>query len=148
MQVFLIRHADAVAAGYLSPRGRERARSLAERLRWHDCAPTRIVAAGASTAAVQMAELMASGVESTAWVEVMDDAALMALARSLAEMPVASVEVVMVVADEPVLMEVAAAVVGRPCVPLAHAQAARIVDGRLKWRFTCDGDAPVIHVDE
>jgi phosphohistidine phosphatase SixA len=147
VQVFLIRHADTVAAGYLSPRGRERARSLADRLRWHDCAPTRIVAAS-TTCAIQMAELMAAGVESVAWVEILEDAQLAVLRRQLAELPPTSVEVVMVVADEPTLMEFAEAVVGRACVPLAHAQAARIVDGRLKWRFTCDGEAPVTEIED
>ncbi|HWU85905.1 MAG TPA: phosphoglycerate mutase family protein, partial [Kofleriaceae bacterium] len=50
MQVFLLRHAEAIDETlelrdpdrHLTPRGREQARRLGDRMRWHDCAPTHV----------------------------------------------------------------------------------------------------------
>jgi phosphohistidine phosphatase len=153
VQVFLIRHADAVAETlalgdphrFLTPVGRDQARALGDRLRWHDCAPTHIWSSPL-VRAIQTAELVASGVHSALAIEAVPALAPEEPARTvvaqIARLPADSI--VLLVGHEPGISAVGALLVGRPEFPgLAKAEAARIVDGVLRWRFSHDGDAPV-----
>jgi phosphohistidine phosphatase len=154
VQVFLLRHAEAAQETlamrdphrHLTPTGRRQARDIGDRLRWHDCTPTHIWSSPL-VRAIQTAELVAAGLSSGVAVETLpaldpeDDprsvcAALAALAADA---------VVILVGHEPGLSAVGALLVGRPELPGLHkAEAVRIVDGTLRWRFACDADAPVI----
>jgi len=66
VQVFLVRHAEAVAETVavrdpdrnLSVVGRTQARALGERMRWHDCVPTKVWTSPL-VRAVQTAEILA-----------------------------------------------------------------------------------------
>ena len=152
MQVFLIRHAEAIQETlvvrdrhrYLTPEGRRQARALGDRLRWHDCVPTHIWSSPL-VRAIQTAELVASGLACGLPVEAVpalapgDDART--LDARLSALPAAAV--VVVVGHEPILSLLGTRLVGGPDLPaLRHAQAARIVDGELRWRFACHADAP------
>ena len=72
VQVFLVRHAEAVDETlelrdphrHLTEQGRTQAKSLGDRLRWHDCEPTHIWTSPL-VRAVQTAELLAVGLQST-----------------------------------------------------------------------------------
>jgi len=153
VQVFLIRHAAAVDETlelrdphrHLTPEGREQARRLGDRLRWHDCAPTQVWTSPLARA-LQTAELVAFAMQSDVCVEVLPALApdgaprdVVAAVRALA--PGAAV---MLVGHEPSLSAIGALLVGAADFEgLAKAQAARIVDGALRWRFAWDADAPV-----
>jgi phosphohistidine phosphatase len=158
VQVFLIRHADAVAETltladphrHLTPVGRDQARALGDRLRWHDCEPTHIWSSPL-VRAIQTAELVASGVHSTLAIEALPALApeepAKGVVAALARLPADAV--VLLVGHEPGISAVGALLVGRPEFPvLAKAEAARIIDGALRWRFACDADAPVIAARE
>jgi phosphohistidine phosphatase len=152
VQVVLIRHAEAIdetlelrdPARHLTGAGRKQAKDLGERLRWHDCMPTQIWTSPL-VRAVQTAELVATGLQSATAVEVMPALAPgespRVVATALATLP--SDAIAVVVGHEPELSGIGALLTGDPAFPgLAKAQAARIVDGRLRWRFACDADAP------
>src|SRR4051812_44558643 len=70
VQVFLVRHAEAVAETVevrdpyrnLSAIGRTQARALGDRMRWHDCSPTHIWTSPL-VRAVQTAELVTIGMQ-------------------------------------------------------------------------------------
>ena len=70
VEVFLIRHAATVDETlelrdpfrHLTPAGREQAKSLGDRLRWHDCLPTHFWTSPL-VRAVQTAELVAAGLQ-------------------------------------------------------------------------------------
>lgn len=152
MQVFLIRHGDAVpetlaltdAQRYLSFEGRVQARAIGDRLRWHDCTPTHIWTSPC-VRAVQTAELVATAVESTVAVETLpalapEDSPRAVLA-ALHRLPEDAI--VLVVGHEPSLSAVGALLIGKlDFASLGKAQAARIVDGALRWRFAWNADAP------
>ncbi|HEU4734757.1 MAG TPA: phosphohistidine phosphatase SixA [Kofleriaceae bacterium] len=157
MQVFLLRHAEAAQETlavrdphrHLTPTGRRQARGIGDRLRWHDCTPTHIWSSPL-VRAIQTAELVAAGLQSDVAVETVPAlapgenprdvvTALAALASGDAS------AVVMLVGHEPGLSAVGALLVGQPeFTALAKAQAARIVNGSLRWRFACDAEAPEI----
>jgi phosphohistidine phosphatase len=149
--VFLVRHAEAVDETlvlrdpyrHLTAHGREQARSLGDRLRWHDCVPTRIWSSPL-VRAVQTAELVLSNLTCEAPVEVVCDLApdgnLRDLVKSVRELP--DDAAVMLVGHEPALSAIGALFVGGGFEALDKAQAARIVDGVLRWRFAWDADAP------
>jgi len=154
VQVFLIRHAEAVDETlalsdphrHLTATGRRQAREIGDRLRWHDCVPTHLWSSPL-VRAIQTAELVASGLHSELAVEALPvlapDAHPRAVAAALAALPREAI--VMVVGHEPGLSAVGALLVGQPeFASLAKAQAARIVDGALRWRFAWNGDAPEI----
>jgi len=154
VQVFLIRHAEAVAETLalsdphrqLTPHGRRQARAIGDRLRWHDCVPTHIWTSPL-VRAVQTAELVAAGLESQLPVDALPALAPEESARdvlaALTALPAASI--IVLVGHEPGLSAVGALLVGRREFPsLAKAQAARIENGTLRWRFACDADAPEI----
>lgn len=149
-----MRHAEAVDETltlrdpyrHLTARGREQARALGDRLRWHDCVPTRIWASPL-VRAVQTAELVATGLTSTSPVEIVVDLAPDGSARDLvsAVRALPSDASVMLVGHEPSISAIGALLVGAPDFEaLDKAQAARIVDGVLRWRFACDAEAPTI----
>lgn len=156
MQVFLIRHAEAVVETlaladphrHLTAGGRRQARELGDRLRWHDCVPTHLWASPL-VRAIQTAELVAGGLASELAVEAVPALAPEAnprMARA-ALAGLAEDAIVVVVGHEPGLSALGALLVGQPgFASLAKAQAARIVDGALRWRFAWNGEAPEIVV--
>ena len=153
MDVFLIRHAEAIdetlelrdPMRHLTAAGREQAKSLGDRLRWHDCTPTHIWTSPL-VRAVQTAELVATGLASTTAVEVIPAlapggesertvvTALQALAANAC---------VLLVGHEPGMSGIGALLLGlTDFAPLDKAEAARISDGALRWRFAWNADAP------
>lgn len=152
--MFLVRHAEAVAETlelrdpnrHLTPHGRDQARALGDRLRWHDCSPT-YVWASPLVRAVQTAELVTSGLHSTASVEIVPALAPDGNMRDVAAAvrKLSDHASVMLVGHEPSLSGIGVLLLGDPKFPaLAKAQAIRIVDGVARWRFGWDADAPEI----
>ena len=151
VQVFLVRHAEAVDETrelrdphrHLTEQGRTQARALGDRLRWHDCEPTHVFTSPL-VRAVQTAELLATGLQCTQPVTALpalapgeDARAVLAALRALKD------AIVVLVGHEPGLSAVGALLVGADdFVALGKAEAARIVDGELRWRFACHADAP------
>ncbi len=152
MQVFLIRHAEAADETLalrdphrpLTANGRKQARDLGDRLRWHDCVPARVWSSPL-VRAVQTAELVVTTLHLEAAVEIVPDLApdgdvraVVAAIRALATGAIA-----LLVGHEPGLSAIGALLTGRPdFAALDKAQAARIVDGQLKWTFAWDAEAP------
>jgi phosphohistidine phosphatase len=154
VHVILVRHAAAVdesatlsdAHRHLTPHGRDQARALGERLRWHDCAPD-VAYTSPYVRAVQTAELVlgAMQLDGTAPLE-----ALPALAHggqprhvlaALQRLPPDAT--VLLVGHEPGLSHVADLLLAEGPFPgLSRAMAARIVDGTLRWTFAWDAVAP------
>jgi phosphohistidine phosphatase len=154
VQVFLLRHAEAIDETlelrdphrHLTPRGREQARCLGERMRWHDCVPTRVWASPL-VRTVQTAELVAATLHSDAAVEIVPALAPDGSPRDVAAAVRALPDdtAILLVGHEPSLSGIGALLVGaRDFEGLAKAQAARIVDGVLRWRFAWDAAAPVV----
>jgi phosphohistidine phosphatase len=154
VHVFLIRHAEAVEETvavrdphrFLTATGRRQARDLGDRLRWHDCTPTHIWSSPL-VRAVQTAELVAAALGAECAVEAVPvlapDENPRSVVAALAALP-ADASVILV-GHEPGLSAVGALVVNQPeFASLAKAQAARIDDGQLRWRFACDAEAPEI----
>ena len=123
-----------------------RTRGIGDRLRWHDCTPTQIWASPL-VRTIQTAELVAAALGAEVAVEAVPalapDDNPRAAAAALAALPRDAV--IIVVGHEPGLSALGALLVGQPeFAGLAKAQAARIDDGQLRWRFACDADAPEI----
>jgi phosphohistidine phosphatase len=153
VQVVLIRHAAAVDETlelrdphrHLTPEGRQQARCLGDRLRWHDCAPTHVWTSPLARA-VQTAELIAGAMHSSVCVEIVPALAPDGSPRDVvaAVRALAPGSAVMLVGHEPSLSGIGALLVGAADFEvLAKAEAARIVNGVLRWRFACDAEAPV-----
>jgi len=181
VQVFLIRHAEAVdgrskAAGggdptgfaggaggeaprgidetvalrdphrHLTVSGRQQARAIGDRLRWHDCTPTHIWSSPL-VRALQTAELVTAALQCELAVEAVpalapDENPREALA-ALAALPGDST--IIVVGHEPGVSALGALLIGRPELAGLHkAEAVRIVDGVLRWRFAWNAEAPEI----
>jgi phosphohistidine phosphatase len=157
VQVFLIRHAEAIDETlelrdphrHLTPHGRQQARALGERLRWHDCTPTQVWASPL-VRAVQTAELVlgALGVELTvtATPALAPGEDVRPLTQRLSRL--AADEVVMLVGHEPILSGLGALITSAAEFDsLAKAEAVR-VDGlagkppRVRWRFAWNDAAP------
>ena len=151
MQVFLIRHADAVdetlelrdPARHLTALGRAQARALGERMRWHDCIPTHVWTSPL-VRALQTAELVTATLHSEALIEVVPALAPDGSPRDV----VAAVQAlpaeagVMLVGHEPAISAIGALLVHDPAFEaLSKAQAVRIVDGVVRWRFAWDDEA-------
>jgi phosphohistidine phosphatase len=153
VQVFLVRHAEAVDETlslrdpyrHLTTHGRRQARGLGDRLRWHDCVPTRIWASPL-VRAVQTAELVAIGLACETPVEIVVDLAPDGNARELhaAVRGLPADAAVMLVGHEPSLSAIGSLIVTSSFDALDKAQAARIVDGTLRWRFAWDAEAPTV----
>jgi phosphohistidine phosphatase len=152
VDVILVRHATAVDETlelrdpfrHLTPEGRAQAKALGDRLRWHDCEPTRLWTSPL-VRAVQTAELVAIGLGATAPIEVMPDLAPgeseRAVVAALAKLP--ADDKVMLFGHEPGMSAIAALLLGATDFPaLAKAEGVRITDGQLRWRFAWDAEAP------
>jgi phosphohistidine phosphatase len=161
--VFLVRHAHAVdeapglpdASRHLSLDGRAAARQLGERLRWYDCAPTRVLTSPA-TRAVQTAELVLAGM---GWRGLVESAPALApeadppAAQRLLTGGAAD-DQLMVFGHEPGLSALGGLLTRRADFPAIHkAQAVRLEDVaalrgegrgpmRLRWVFGWGDDAP------
>lgn len=152
MQVFLIRHADSVPETVavrdphrnLTAHGRTQARALGERMRWHDCSPTHVWTSPL-VRAVQTAELVCNGMNPELTVDstpgLAPDGPLREVVAALKALPPLSG--VMLVGHEPSLSAIGALIVGdRTFGAIAKAEAVRIVDGAVRWRFAWDAEAP------
>ena len=151
MDVFLIRHAEAAdttpagdAARPLTVHGRQQARALGDRLRWHDCEPT-LVWTSPLVRAVQTAELVAAALGTQLAVDVEPELApdgnAHAVAAALAQLPAEASA--MLVGHGPDLAALAALLVRHPDAPrLRNAEALRLSDGRVRWRFAWNAEAP------
>jgi phosphohistidine phosphatase len=152
VQVFLVRHADAVAETVevrdpyrnLSATGRTQARALGDRMRWHDCTPTHVWTSPL-VRAVQTAELVAIGMQCELVIEsrpeLAPDGSPRDVVTTLGALPADAA--VLLVGHEPSLSAIGALLVGDPAFPgLAKAEAVRILDGAVRWRFAWDADAP------
>ncbi len=151
MQIFLVRHADAVDETltlrdphrHLTPQGRLQARALGDRLRWHDCHPTHVWSSPL-VRAVQTAELLVTGMDAGVPVEVVPMLAPDGVAREIvaALRPLDPESHVVLVGHEPSLSGIGALLVGaRDFEALGKAHAARIDDGKPRWRFAWDAEA-------
>jgi len=152
VDVYLIRHAEAVEetlvlpdpSRHLSPRGRAQAAALGERLRWHDCLPV-VVWTSPLVRAVQTAELIVVGLRHAG--DVIADPELApggdphAIQRALAALP-ATASVVLV-GHEPGLSGLGGVLVGRrDFAGVLKAEAVKLTDGVVKWRFGHADEAP------
>jgi len=151
VEVFLIRHAAAVDETlelrdpyrHLTPAGREQAKNLGDRLRWHDCSPSHIWTSPL-VRAVQTAELVAAGLQIATAVDVLPQLApgesARAVKKALDALP-ADAHVVLV-GHEPNLSGIGAVLLGSELALLQKAEAVRIIDGKLRWRFAWNAEAP------
>ena len=129
---------------HLTPAGRQQARDIGNRLRWHDCTPTHIWSSPL-VRAIQTAELVAVGLECQVAIETLPALAPDENPRSVcaALASIAADAVVILVGHEPGLSAVGALLIGQPeLASLGKAEAVRIVDGALRWRFAWDAEAP------
>jgi len=153
VHVVLIRHAVAVDETielgddwrYLSDDGREQAKNLGERLRWHDCVPTRVWSSPL-VRAVQTAEILVANLHVEIQVEIVPELAgahaVASVVEAIGRLPQHSL--VLLVGHEPGLSAIGAMLVGDPDFePLARASAVRIVDGHVRWRFDWHAEAPI-----
>lgn len=148
-----MRHAEAVDETltlrdpyrHLTTHGRKQARALGDRLRWHDCVPTRIWTSPL-VRAVQTAELAATGLACSTQIEIVPDLAPDGNARELlhAVRALPADAAVMLVGHEPSLSAIGSLIIAKPFDALDKAEAARIVDGVLRWRFSSEADAPTV----
>ena len=152
VQVFLVRHAEAADETLalrdpyrpLTPHGREQARQLGDRLRWHDCVPT-YVWSSPLVRAVQTAELVLAFLHQETAVGIVPELAPDGDARrvvpEIRALPPGAI--VLLVGHEPNLSAIGALLTGdQTFAGLGKAEAARVVDGELKWRFAWDAEAP------
>jgi phosphohistidine phosphatase len=151
VEVFLIRHAAAVDETLelrdpyrqLTSVGRDQARSLGDRLRWHDCHPTHVWTSPL-VRAVQTAELVTAGLQLPLTIDVLPALAPGESPRAVvtAVRALAGDATVILVGHEPGLSGVGAVLVGGELGALAKAEAVRIIDGALRWRFAWNAEAP------
>ena len=153
MDVFLIRHAAAIdetlelrdPMRHLTAQGRRQATSLGDRLRWHDCNPTHVWTSPL-VRAVQTAELVMSILKVDISIDV-----LPALAPGESERAVVAAigklgpdAAVMLVGHEPGISAIGALLTNELYFTgLGKAEAARIVDGAVRWRCAWNADHPV-----
>ena len=151
MQVFLIRHAEAVnetlvlrdPSRHLTAHGRTQARSLGDRMRWHDCIPTHVWSSPL-VRALQTAELVTANMHCEAIVEVVPalapDGSPRDVVASVRALPADAA--VLLVGHEPAISAIGALLVDDPTFEaLTKAQAVRILDGAVRWRFAWDDEA-------
>jgi phosphohistidine phosphatase len=153
VDALLIRHAQAVDETverrdphrHLTAHGREQATRLGEQLRGQACAPTHIWTSPL-VRAVQTAELVARALAPGLTVEVFTSLGpsepLQSLVDALKALPADAC--VLVAGHEPGLSGLGGVLLARELISLARAEAVRISDGKLQWRFAWDTDAPVI----
>jgi phosphohistidine phosphatase len=152
VQVFLVRHADSVPETVavrdpyrnLSATGRTQARALGDRMRWHDCSPTHVWTSPL-VRAVQTAELVAVGMQCSAVIESRPELAPDGSPREVvaAVKAMAADASIVLVGHEPSMSAIGALLVGDPAFPsLAKAEAVRILDGAVRWRFAWNAEEP------
>lgn len=151
MDVFLIRHADAIdetrdlrdPMRHLTAHGRAQATALGDRLRWLDCVPTQIWTSHL-VRAVQTAELVATALAATVPIEVVPGLApgepTRTVLAGLGALP--SDAVALLVGHEPGISAIGTLLLGTELAALGKAEAARIADGELRFRCAWDADAP------
>jgi phosphohistidine phosphatase len=153
VQVFLVRHADSVPETVavrdphrnLSITGRAQAKALGDRMRWHDCVPTHVWTSPL-VRAVQTAELVCGGLHCELPVESLPalapiDGSPRDVVAAVRALPTTSA--VMLVGHEPALSAIGALLVNDPSFQsLAKAEAVRILDGTVRWRFAWDAEGP------
>jgi phosphohistidine phosphatase len=152
VDVYLIRHAEAVPetldlpdpARHLSPTGRDQARALGERLRWHDCLPT-LVWTSPLVRAVQTAELVIAGLAHGGPIDAHPGLALdgdvRAVAAALAALP--DDASILLFGHEPSLSGLGGLLIKQVEFPALHkAEAVKLSSGAVRWRFAHDDDAP------
>jgi phosphohistidine phosphatase len=152
VQVFLIRHAEAVDETLtvrdphrpLTRNGRAQARQLGDKLKWYDCGVTHVWSSPL-VRAVQTAELVVAGIDAELVIEIVPALAPEQSAHdvvaALSRLPATSS--IVLVGHEPSMSSVGSLVLGLPdLAPLGKAEAARIVDGKLRWRFAWNAEAP------
>jgi len=153
VQVFLVRHAEAIGETLevrdphrpLTVHGRAQARALGDRMRWHDCTPTHVWSSPL-VRAIQTAELVVGGIQQEVLVDVQPrlapDGSPRELVAALQTLPPTSV--VILVGHEPALSAIGAVLVGDPSFEaVGKACAVRIDEGRVRWRFAWDAEAPI-----
>lgn len=149
MDIFLVRHADAIdetlelrdPMRHLTPRGREQAAALGDRLRWHDCTPSHIWTSPL-VRAVQTAELLAAGLQTKVAIEVAPRLAPGEDARAMVAAVKSLTGDVILIGHEPGMSALGTLLVGSDVGVLAKAEAVRIADGQLRWRCAWDSEAP------
>jgi phosphohistidine phosphatase len=152
VQVFLVRHADSVPETVevrdpfrnLSVTGRMQARALGDRMRWHDCHPSHVWTSPL-VRAVQTAELVAVGMQCEMVIdsrpELAPDGSPRDVVAALRNIP--DDAAVLLVGHEPSLSAIGALLVGDPQFEsLAKAEAVRILDGKVRWRFAWNAEEP------
>ncbi|NVB84056.1 MAG: hypothetical protein HOV81_37115 [Kofleriaceae bacterium] len=151
MDVFLIRHADAIdetldlrdPMRHLTAHGRAQATALGDRLRWLDCMPTNIWTSHL-VRAVQTAELVATALAATVPIEVVPGLApgqpTRTVLAALEALPADAV--VLLVGHEPGMSAIGTLLLGKDLGALAKAEAARIAEGELRYRCAWDAEAP------
>jgi phosphohistidine phosphatase len=154
--VFLIRHAAAVGETadlrdvhrYLSAHGREQARALGDRLRWHDCVPTQIWTSPL-VRAVQTAELVATGLHATCVIETVPglapDEPPAAIVAALQQLP--DDALIMLFGHQPTISMIGGLLTHDDHFAwMGNAEAVRIHGDRVRWRFAWNADAPTPNV--
>ena len=165
MQIFLIRHAEAIDETlelrdphrHLTDRGRDQARALGERLRWHDCTVIEVWTSPL-VRAVQTAEVVLATMGTQVPVRAEPALAPGGDVRPLVQrLSAGAPGSVALVGHEPILSGIGALLTGRPdFAALTKAEAVRIdtqlaapsgggKDGcRVRWRFAWSDVAPRI----
>ena len=148
-----MRHAEAVDETlalrdpyrHLTSHGRQQARALGDRLRWHDCVPT-LIWSSPLVRAVQTAELVATGLSCETCVEVVTDLAPDGNARQIeqAVRALGDDAAVLLVGHEPSISAIGSLLLGAELDALDKAEAVRILDGAVRWRFAWDAEAPIV----
>jgi phosphohistidine phosphatase len=149
VDVFLVRHAEAIdetleirdPMRHLTAHGRDQARALGDRMRWHDCTPSQIWTSPL-VRAVQTAELLAVGLETKVPVDVMPRLAPGEDARAIINALKTLTGDVVLVGHEPGISALATLLVGKDVGTIAKAEAVRIADGQLRWRCAWNAEAP------
>ena len=149
MDVFLVRHADAIdetlelrdPMRHLTAHGREQATSLGDRMRWHDCTPSHIWTSPL-VRAVQTAELLAAGLATKVPIEVAPQLAPGEDTRAIVLALKKLTGDIVLVGHEPGMSALASLLVGKDVGTIGKAEAVRIADGSLRWRCAWNSEAP------
>ncbi|HEY4182018.1 MAG TPA: phosphohistidine phosphatase SixA [Kofleriaceae bacterium] len=154
MQVFLVRHAEAVhetaevrdGSRHLTLAGRDQARALGDRMRWHDCGPTHAFTSPL-VRAVQTAEMVLFAMDSKTQLEAMPhlvpDGNAHEVVAALRGFPQDAE--VMLCGHDPSLSAIAALLTKQAAFgAIAKAECVRIDGERVRWRFKWDAEAPKI----
>lgn len=129
----------------LSGTGRSQARALGDRMRWHDCTPTHVWTSPL-VRAVQTAELVVGGMHCEVAIESLPALTPEGSPRDVVDAihALPSTSAVLLVGHEPSLSAIGALVIHDPkFASLAKAEAVRILDGVVRWRFAWDAEAPL-----